>query len=585
MKQPEPIVLDNFQKGIGDSPHVGFEDIRNLNIISSPGSVSLNFATTALAQPPTVTAVAYTVVTATNVFTVSSTSGWYNSMAVTLNTVVTSTGISTGRVYWVGDISGNTFKLYSNPTLKTSQLVDVTGSDGSGTISSYTISAPLDKTIDYAPGIANVPASIFILDDSGRVWWVKNYENAVGSLTSNLVYLGNDTLTSTGNRAIVAWKNYLVVFRSGNIDYLPLIAFVNSVDFDSGTGWVYGWESASAGLSATRRPVLVGQDDVLYYQNGDNRIGSLVETANDTFDPTDTVSYTKSTTALDLPEGDDVTALGELGSNLLIGTKRNKIYPWDRTSTSFSLPITVPENVISHIVTINNGAYIFAGYTGRIYWTNGSSVSLYKTIPNQIAGVFEPYYTWGDVLVWRNQLYFSFSATGNDGSTLTSCRGVWAIDAATRALRQTHSTSTTADVTVLLPHVLATTPTGNALYVGWTTGSVFGVDISTGTYHTSYSAYFVSPLFQVGTSLNRRTIGTAQIVFEKALASGEGIKLYYRKDRSQSWSTAVTFDFATYGAVADGQITFPASDLTTIQFKVELTGSTTTPSLRTIIFT
>lgn len=44
MAEPKPIVFNNFQKGIGASPYVGFEIMRGLNITDKPGIAFPNFA-------------------------------------------------------------------------------------------------------------------------------------------------------------------------------------------------------------------------------------------------------------------------------------------------------------------------------------------------------------------------------------------------------------------------------------------------------------------------------------------------------------------------------------------------------------
>ena len=203
------LVLDGFEQGIATSPYAGIANLKNLNIDDVPGQASVALETTALTKPPTVSAVAYTTDTTADTLSVSDTTGWYNGMAITLNTVVTSTGISTGRVYWVGDLSGTTFKLYKNPSRHASQVVDITGSNGSGTLSSYTLGKPIHRAIAYNP--SNISGRFdhyyFILDDNGLAWWV---DVTGGTVTNNLIYLGNDTTTGTTGRALAIWKENLI---------------------------------------------------------------------------------------------------------------------------------------------------------------------------------------------------------------------------------------------------------------------------------------------------------------------------------------------------------------------------------------
>jgi len=564
-------IIEDINKGIGDSASTGFEDIRNLNITSLPGLVSLGFKTTALSTPPVVTALAYTTDTTTNVITVASTSGWYNGMAITLATVVTSTGISTGRVYWIGDLTATTFKLYTNPSLAVGTLVDITGSNGSGTLTSYTFSAPLDWAVFYSGVGASIRPYVFILDTAGRVWWIKN---TGGSLTNNLSYLGNDTLTGTGGRAIAIFSNSIVVFRESAVDKLAVSVVESaSVDVDGGSGWSYGFDTVS-GVSQTKRPVFVAQNDVLYFGN-DTKVGSF------------TSAFTKTTSALDIPGDDDVESLGEIGQYLLVGGSKDKLYPWNKNTPSFDQPLKVPEYKTIKIIGTGQLAYIFAGNSGQIYVTNAVTLTPYKKLPEQVTGQQDPLITWGDALAYDNQLYFSFSATQNDGTALTTTGGVWGIDLSSKALRLVHQPSYgsyAGTTTLIIPNVLATTSIGTGLIVPWANSTTYGVDTGSTSYYTSYAAYLISPQYSVGTPLEKTALNQLEIVLEKPLAANEGVRVSYRPDRGTAFSGTTTFDYTTYSAKQYLNIDFPAVDLVTFQAKVEVTGTTTTPVLKSVIF-
>ena len=114
---------------------------------------------------------------------VASTAGYYNGMAIQFNTVVTSTGIATGRVFWLGDLSGNTFKVYTNPSREATMVVNIATGDGSGTLSSYTFGQPLDSS--YGLEESRERDYFVILDTNGRAWWL---DNTGGTLTNNLIY-------------------------------------------------------------------------------------------------------------------------------------------------------------------------------------------------------------------------------------------------------------------------------------------------------------------------------------------------------------------------------------------------------------
>lgn len=564
-------ILNGWQEGIADSPHLGPADIRNINLTSSPGEAAVNFKTSAMNQPPVVTAVAFTVET-TDIITVPSTTGWYAGMAITLNSLVGGTGLATGRVYWVGSISGNTFKPYTNPAnaVTATSPVNVTLA-GSGTLSSYTFSAPLDKSIFYSGTSSLIRTYIFILDDTGKVWWI---QNTGGNLTNNLVYLGNDTLTGTTGRAVVVFNNYIIVFRSSTMDYLQAQNIESGVDLDSGSGWVYGWESAS-GVALARRPTLVGQDNVLYYDN-DNRIGSI-SVIGSIFDPNSSATYNKNTSALDLPNKDEVRSLGEQGTNLLIGGMREFVYPWDRISPSFDYPLILPENNTTRIVSSNQIAFLFNGTRGQIYVTNGASVELFKKVPDYITEVYEPYFAWTDAMVWRNQLYFSFTATTNAGVALTSTGGVWGIDMTSGAFRCTNQLSYgsyAGSATVLLPHVLSANPPGSGIYVGWSVNSTYGVDVSSTEPYQNYDARIDTEIVPVGTFVEKYTPRHFEFKMAMPMVAGESIRLSGRKSLSDSFEVIGT----TTSTVLSAPYDTPFEDWEWLQFRIEMSSTATNPS-------
>jgi hypothetical protein len=570
MATPKDFIIDDFGKGIGQSPSVGYEDIRNLDITSAPGEASLNFGSSALTVPPTVTTLAFTTNTATDVCTVASTSGWYNGMAIQLNTVVTSTGISTGRVYWVGNITATTFKLYNNPNLDSARLVDITGSNGSGTLSSYTFAAPLDSTYSKTFVTSSYRPYMFILDTNGLAWWVNNFG---GSLSTNLVYLGNDTTTSPGvSRGIVIHNQNLYVFRSGAFDYMQLSRLENTtVDFDT-FGWNYTVDTIDDS-PITPRPLYVARNGNLYY-GASNNLGQI-DTAG-----------TLTENALDFPNDIVITSISELGANLMIGTKYGDIYPWDTVSTSFKLPLTVPENFIARMINTGNYLYIFAGYRGRIYRSNGYQVDSYFKVPDHLTGYKTPYFTWKTATLWRNQLYLSFSATQNDGTAINTLGGVWAIDLINKSFRyalQLSYGAYTGVANCIIPHVLADTPPGLGLYVAWTNSSTYGVDVTTSSFPTGYKGYMISPLYHVGTTNDTKTYNEIEISFTRPLATSEGCKVYSRKNNSDAFVLIGTFDYATYGAVTTINAPCNIIDAAMLQLKLEFTNpSTSTVSFREI---
>lgn len=558
------LVLDGLENGIADSPEAGIGDLRNVNIISVPGEGSVGFAPTAIALPPTVTALAFTV-EVTDIFTVASTSGWYNGMAIFLPTLVNGTGLAVDTVYYVGDLTSTTFKVY--PTFALLTPVNVTLA-GSGTITSYTFGTPAYKATNP------INRQSFILDTAGRLWL---FDITQGQTV--LIFAGNLTIGTAYGLAI--FKGYAFVFRQAAVDYCKLSVLSSTSPLSA---WGYAWGGvtvAAASLPDFDHAALASQDDALYFCNASSGVGSILENAGATFDPTNSATYTGNSSALSIPTTDRATSLGELGINLLVGGLQNFVYPWDRVSTSYNYPIVLAEANTRRIVTSNSNAYLFTGNRGRIYITNGSNVDLYKKIPDSLSGTIDPYYTWGDANYWKNQLYFSFTASTNAGVALSSTGGVWAIDVATEALRYAilPSFGTYAGSTpVIVPNIVTSTPGGTGLYIGWVNGSsIGGIDLTSSTPYTNYQAYIEHDLVPVGTFYDVKTFEQIEFKLSKPLVSGEAVRLSWRGNLTDSFTTITDATFTTAGVLSGGvPVSFEKTQW--LQIKTELSSTASSPS-------
>ena len=114
----------------------------------------------------------------------------------------------------------------------------------------------------------------------------------------------------------------------------------------------------------------------------------------------------------------------------------------------------------------------------------------------------------------------------------------------------------------------------------------YGLDKTTNTsyaYTTDYSSYFLSPFFQVGTPLVKRAFTQIEFELSKELATGEGIKVEYRINLTDSFTTIDVWTFAVLGAVASHNAIASIPACEALQLKVSLLGAaTTTPNLRSI---
>lgn len=582
-REGNDLVIDGFEQGLADAPEKGIAFMRNVNLVSIPGEASVNYAMSAVNTIPAVdTGLSCTFAASTDIVTFVGAPTLYTGMSVTFGS--TTGGVTAGTLYWITALSSTTGKLYTN--IFRNQLVDLT-SNVSNTYSLTPMGRLVQKTLDF------YNKNEFFLDDNGRAWWVNS--------SGNLTYLGNTTLTSAHGNGMCVLGKYLFVFRDSAMDYFLLTDLTST----SAPTWVYGWNSYSLTSDSSTgysHYAINAQDNGMYFCNGQT-IQSVLVIGNTIFDPSQAppaASYTASmdTTAgyaLVLPTVDRATCLAELGTNILVGGIQNKVYPWDRVSTSYNYPLILGESYTTRMVTTNSSTYVFAGNRGRIYVTNGANVMLFKKIPDHIVQIFgstnglDPYFTWKDAIYWKNQIYFSFEAAKNDGTVITNMGGLWAIDVSMNimmtptavALRMVNTMSGGSALvpSVIAPNIRTNTPGGSGVYAGWysTVITGYGLDVTTSTPYTNsgIGGEIYTDLIPVGTFIAPTTFTEVEFKFAKPMVSGESIRISARQSNSDSWTVLGT----TSTTVLSNIESMGTENAQWMQFYVELFSTASSPSL------
>lgn len=567
------IVIDGWEKGIADDPYEGIADLRNINILSTPREGSVNFASAAVTLPPVLNTTAFTCAAADNRITIATTAGFYEGMAIIINTLSGGTGLSAtagSNTFYVTNITATTFQVSVGVVY--ASVVDIT-LDGSGTLSTAQLGTPQDSTLMEGNTFSvGVPQQFpLILDTSGQLWMLGNGTN--GTTVNRLYFCGNTNHTSTAfsGLGLAYFKGYVFVFIGAAIDYITASSLYTTTGPNG--NWVIAWQALTAASAGHK--ALSATDDALYFCNS-TTVGAILENAGSTFDPSSAATYTYNASALSLPSYDYAQSLAQLGTNLLVGGVLNYIYPWDRVSTSFNYPIVVAESNIKVLVSSNSNAYIFAGNRGYIYITNGANVEVFKKFPDQLSGTSNPYYAWGTALYYRNQLYFSISARTNGLTTISNFAGVWGIDLETDVLRLETSLSYgtyAGTVPVLVPSGISS-PTGYGMYMGWL-NSTGGIDYTASTPYTNYEAYIDTDMIPVGTYFNPATNAQIEYKLSKPLVTGESLRIAWRGNLTDAFTTVATF--TTVGLVADAtQVNFQKQQWA--QLRISLASTASSPS-------
>lgn len=98
---------------------------------------------------------------------------------------------------------------------------------------------------------------------------------------------------------------------------------------------------------------------------------------------------TFSNKALDIVTPYRVKSLGQIGTDLLVGTwvsdviNQTQIFRWNTWSVSFTSSDPIPETGINAFLPVDNYVLVQAGLAGNIYSYDGERLNLYKKIPGE----------------------------------------------------------------------------------------------------------------------------------------------------------------------------------------------------------
>ena len=612
IEKDNSITISGFE-GIGQSVLSDFSDMMGINN-DIKGVASSNYSFNIARQEQASTTVTFNATT--SVITMATGIPSYRGIAAG-RAVKFSTdgslpiGLTAGTIYYISVIDQGlqTFKVYD--TLKGAlegTAFTALGGTGSGT---HTMEFVEPSAIKY--WTKNNTGKYYALDDNGRLWFCGA---SGGAIDSPYLIAGNTTSQPNG---LVYYKGYILVFSASRIDALKDISSATTT-----LEWEPNFQTVTMSTGQNANVFLSVSDDAVYFYNGSvggsyHRIGLLEEKALQTFDPgnTATFSMVADVTTIPFDSYNDVSAINEINQNLLIASNSGKIYFWDKKSPSFTSHIELPEKSIDTVSVSNNFAYVFAGNIGSIYIVSTSASDIFYKIPTHLTK--DSYQDGVDNVVIHysaivgNKLLFSASiitSTPYPNSTVNSFIG--SLDLKTKNFTKfgVSSFGQLLDRNGgVLSKINSILPVGGNLIIS---SSIYDIETDTTAhylesnlvkysyysgktfyaYHGDYTPYIITGLITYGDVYNKKTIKTLSVSFLRELTTGQGVKVYYRRNDNSAWTLLKTVDFTTYGTIKDIKVESPLTDIIDLQIKIELSGyklitgttsaTSTTPYLKSI---
>lgn len=300
---------------------------------------------------------------------------------------------------------------------------------------------------------------------------------------------------------------------------------------------------------------------------------------------------------LNLPLFEVSQCLAEVNNAVLVGCIGNIVYPWNQIDPTPSGLIALPENNTSSILTVNQIAYIFAGFKANVYVTDGSSASLAIKVPDYCAGIagtpttyVEPYFTWGGTAYIRGRVYFS--VLDQTSTKAGNCGGVWSfvptqniyigqdIGLALRLENQNSYATYSGVATIIIPNQtqLGTSP---LFWSGWyssVSSPTYGIDYTSTT--PVSSAVIETDALETGTILGeqKQTFANIEYKLSAPLVSGETVTMKYRLNLTDTFTTLGTVNVETLTDLAGYFSPLPFQKTQWLQLQISLNPITSASS-------
>lgn len=390
-------------------------------------------------------------------------------------------------------------------------------------------------------------------------------------------------LSAAKGRYIKVWKGYLFAI----LDNVINVYDITNDDWDN-VNWQTTLDSTSEHF------MFVSENDGNLYICNHQYVASVIE--DTTFDPETGATYTFTKDHLTLYEPFRAVCLAEQRENLLIGAIQglpsspkasSSIFIWDRASEEFDFPLFLSGEFITSMVNVQNRVFIATDLYGKVYQFSESGLTPVKQIPfdyDNDKHIRIGHKGHSGIAYWQGKILLGASSEDE-----LSPAGIYGLVG--KAINCEYLISTGEDGSnddVLIGAVYPFD--GDTLLYGWYDKQTakYGIDKVKTSYNraTSYTSYFETLLVRVGTSFKPANFQQIEIQLARALQSGEGVRINYKKNNETAWTTMDTFDYSTYGAVSSLKVPVGIQGAENLKIKVEFTtgaSSTNTPYLLSVL--
>lgn len=405
---------------------------------------------------------------------------------------------------------------------------------------------------------------IYYSEDANLVFAAGGNNNVFQSTDSG------DTWTPIGTnkgKYIKVWNGYLFAIKESTINVYKLST--------------KSWSEWQTNLDSTAEHfMLSSENDGNLYICNRQYVASVIQTAGQVFDHTDSGTYTYTTDHLTLYSPYRAICLCEQRENLLIGAIQgmpsspkvsSSIFVWDRGAKEFDFPVFLSGEFVTSMVNVQNRVFVSTDLYGKVYSFSESGLTFVKQIPfdyddNKHIRIGNKGHS--GIVYWRDKILLGVSS--EDG---LNPAGIYGLSG--KAINCEHLISTGEDGSnddVLIGAVYPLD--GDTLLYGYydAQNEEYGIDKIKTSYNraTSYTSYFESIFYPLGTIFNKGKIDRIVVQLSRALQTGEGVIIKYRRHIGDSWTTLATKDYSADGALSSFSFG-GVKNIENIQIRCELT--------------